>query len=277
MIGSRNSLILTLALAALSAGVSQAKAPKNVVFLFADDLGWVDVSTGNPNGGRGSKKHETPNIDRIAEQGMSFTHAYTQQNCAPTRAALITGQYAIGPLNGVYNVASLARQDKRTEGFPDLPIVPPIQRKHIEDHGLSIFNMAQSAGLHTCFIGKSHGTPHPLGEGYGLDIPGDVHHIMQGTVNGKPVKNQHFMALNDDRKGWTFLSKFIDRYAAPYDTAYINTALKPFRNGNDLSLLEGTPKHLTDAIGDFSVDYIRQQAAKAEPFFLYVPYQYRRA
>ncbi|MBK1880431.1 sulfatase-like hydrolase/transferase [Pelagicoccus mobilis] len=243
-----------------------------MVFLFADDLGWTDVSTGNPNGGRGSKVYETPNIDRLAEQGMSFTYAYTQQNCSPTRASLVSGQYATGPDNGVYNVRSLARQDKRTKGFPDLPVIPPEQRKAIDDHGRSIFNMVQGAGLHTCFIGKSHGTPHPLGEGYGLDIPGDVHHILEGTVDGKPVKNQHYMALNDDQKGWTFLSKFIDRYAEPYDTTYIDTVLKPFRNGNELSLLKGTPKHMTDGIGDYSVDYIRQQTAKAEPFFLYVPF-----
>jgi arylsulfatase A-like enzyme len=240
--------------------------------LFADDLGWVDVSTGNSNGGRGSEIYETPNIDHIAAEGMSFTHAYTQQNCSPTRASLISGQYAPGPDNGVYNVVSLARQDKKTEGFPNLPIDPPEQNKYIADHGVSIFNMARNAGFHTCFIGKSHGTPHPLGKGYGLDIPGDVHHMLKGTVKGEKIRDQYYLALKDDKKGWTFNSKFVDRYAAPYDSAYIDSVLAPLKNGNDPTLLARTPKHLTDAIGDFCVDYIKDRAEERAPFFLYVPF-----
>lgn len=250
----------------------QPQTPKNVVFILADDLSWIDVSTGNSNGGRGSKYFETPNIDRLAEQSRSFTHAYTQQNCAPTRAALISGQYATGPNNGVYNVGSLARQNKQTEGFQNLSIKPPKQRNDIPDNGVSLFDMAQSAGLHTCLIGKSHGTPHPLEGGYGLDIPADVHHILHGTVDGEKITNQHYMALKDDEKGWTFLSDYVDRYAAPYDSEYIETQLAPFKNQNDLSLLIGTPKHLTDAIGDFSIDYIKERAAEQTPFFLYVPF-----
>ena len=80
---------------------AQAQDKPNVVLLFADDLGWVDVSTGQTNGGRGSKIFNTPSIDKIAQQGMSFTYAYTQQNCSPTRASLISGQYATGVDNGV--------------------------------------------------------------------------------------------------------------------------------------------------------------------------------
>ncbi|MDQ8183136.1 sulfatase-like hydrolase/transferase [Pelagicoccus sp. SDUM812005] len=251
---------------------AQAAKPKNIVFILADDLSWIDVSTGNSNQGRGSQYFETPNIDRLASQSRSFTHAYTQQNCAPTRAALISGQYATGPNNGVYNVGSLARQNKQTEGYPKLPIKAAEQRKNIPDKGVSIFNMAQSAGLHTCLIGKSHGTPNPLEGGYGLDLPAYVHHILHGTVDGKKVTNQHYMALKDDERGWTFLSNYVDRYAAPYDRGYIESKLAPFQNQNDLSLLLGTPKHLTDAIGDFSTDYIKERAAEETPFFLYVPF-----
>ena len=258
--------------AADSADSAAPAKPKNIVFIFADDLSWVDVSTGNSNGGRGSKFFETPNIDRFAEQSLSFTHAYTQQNCAPTRAALISGQYATGPMNGVYNVGSLSRQSKQTEGFPNLSIKPPEQRKNIPDRGVSLFDMAQSAGLHTCLIGKSHGTPHPLKDGYGLDLPGDVHHILHGTVDGKKVTNQHYLALKDDKKGWTFLSDYIDQYAAPYDRNYTESELVSFQNQNDLSLLAGTPKHMTDAIADFAIDYIREKTSEEEPFFLYVPF-----
>ncbi|MBW1850453.1 MAG: sulfatase-like hydrolase/transferase, partial [Deltaproteobacteria bacterium] len=60
----------------------------NIVFIFIDDLGWKDT------GYMGSDYYETPNIDKIAQQGMIFTNAYANAaNCAPTRASLLTGQY----------------------------------------------------------------------------------------------------------------------------------------------------------------------------------------
>jgi hypothetical protein len=74
----------------------------NIVFIIIDDLGWKDL------GYMGSKYYETPTIDRLAQQGMIFTHAYANAaNCAPTRASLLTGQYS--PRHGVYTVGSSAR------------------------------------------------------------------------------------------------------------------------------------------------------------------------
>jgi len=87
-------------------GKSHGKKP-NIVFILADDLGWTDLSTGETNLGNGSDFYETPNIDALAKSGISFTSAYMQPNCAPTRAALISGQYPARDGNGVYNVVSL--------------------------------------------------------------------------------------------------------------------------------------------------------------------------
>src|SRR5688572_17156253 len=76
----------------------------NILFILADDLGWTDL------GVQGSKFYETPNIDRLATQGMRFTHGYTcGPNCQPTRAALLSGQY--GPRTGVYTVGGTGRFD----------------------------------------------------------------------------------------------------------------------------------------------------------------------
>jgi arylsulfatase A-like enzyme len=256
-----------------SSGFSQQKrdTKPNIVILFADDLGWVDVSTGKTNGGRGSEIYNTPNIDRIATEGMSFTHAYTQQNCSPTRASLISGQYPTGIDNDVYNVVSLSRQDERTEGFPDLPIKPYEQQKYITEDGFNIFDMAKTAGYQTALVGKSHGTPHPLRGDYGIDLPGDIHHIIDATVEGKKEQS-YYLAVNDDKTGWTFKSEFVNRYAKPYDLKYLNEILTPFKEQSDLFLLSGTPKHLTDAIGDFCVDYIKEKVDDEAPFLLYVPF-----
>ncbi|MGY6647991.1 sulfatase-like hydrolase/transferase [Wenyingzhuangia sp. IMCC45574] len=243
----------------------------NIVLLFADDLGWTDVSTGNTNGNRGSKLYHTVEIDKIAAKGMSFTNAYTNQNCAPSRASLISGQYPTGIDNQVYNVGSLSRQDKRTKGFPNLPIKPFKQQKVISKDGINIFDVLKTQGYQTALVGKSHGTPHPLKGGYGIDLPADIHHIIAAPINGTRTKS-YYLALKSDRKGWTFSSKYVDAYASPYDEKYINEILKPYAANSDLSVLNGTPKHLTDAIGDFTVDYIKEKANKETPFFLYVPF-----
>lgn len=247
------------------------KKKPNIVFIFADDLGWTDISTGNTNKNNGSKIYETPIIDKLASQGMSFTNAYTNQNCAPSRAALISGQYATGADNQVYNVGSLKRQDKRTKGFPNVLIEPFKQKKVIAEDGINIFDVLKTKGYQTALVVKSHGTPHPLKGDYGIDLPADIHHIIAAPINGKRTKN-FYLALNSDKKGWTFNSDFVNKYANPYDDEYINTILKPYQSQGNLALLKGTPKHLTDAIGDFSVDYIKEKANDENPFFLYVPF-----
>ena len=69
------------------AGRSELEKP-NFVFILMDDLGWMDLSC------YGSKFYETPNIDRLATQGMRFTNAYAAcPVCSPTRASILTGKY----------------------------------------------------------------------------------------------------------------------------------------------------------------------------------------
>ena len=63
----------------------------NIVLLLADDLGWTDVHEGATNRNNGTSYAQTPNIDHLATQGMSFTNMHVRPNCAPTRAARSTG------------------------------------------------------------------------------------------------------------------------------------------------------------------------------------------
>src|SRR3954469_25470849 len=63
-------------------------ARPNFVFILADDLGWADL------GCYGSTFYETPNLDRLARDGMRFTDAYAACCvCSPTRASIMTGKY----------------------------------------------------------------------------------------------------------------------------------------------------------------------------------------
>jgi arylsulfatase A-like enzyme len=64
-----------------------AKQP-NILILFGDDIGWWNISYNN----RGQMGYRTPNIDRVANEGVAFTDYYAQQSCTAGRAAFITGQ-----------------------------------------------------------------------------------------------------------------------------------------------------------------------------------------
>jgi arylsulfatase A len=86
MVSRRNFLGSLLAGAAALA--AERQRPPNIVFVLADDLGWTDL------GCFGSSFYQTPNIDRLARQGMRFTNAYAAcPVCSPTRASILTGKY----------------------------------------------------------------------------------------------------------------------------------------------------------------------------------------
>jgi len=64
----------------------QQRQPPNILFVMIDDLGWMDLAC------QGNELVDTPNIDRLATQGMRFTDAYAAAPvCSPTRAAVMTG------------------------------------------------------------------------------------------------------------------------------------------------------------------------------------------
>jgi arylsulfatase A-like enzyme len=91
---SRRSFMESIGLAAAAAVVpiklrATEKELPNIVLIYADDLGYGDVSC------YGATKFKTPNIDRIASQGMRFTNAHSPSaTCTPSRYALLTGEYA---------------------------------------------------------------------------------------------------------------------------------------------------------------------------------------
>ena len=68
-------------------GLEDSKPP-NILFILADDLGWYDVGYHNP-------KIQTPNIDKLAKDGVKLDNYYVQQVCTPTRGAIMTGRYPI--------------------------------------------------------------------------------------------------------------------------------------------------------------------------------------
>ena len=76
----------------ISLTVNGKKQPNLIVYMI-DDLGWNQISAKQATMGTHTGSFITPNIEKIANHGLSFTHAYTQPNCAPSRAAMLSGQY----------------------------------------------------------------------------------------------------------------------------------------------------------------------------------------
>lgn len=105
----------------------------NIVFILADDLGWADLSV------YGQTEYQTPNLDRLAEQGVRFTQAYANSAvCSATRFALLTGQYQYRLPGGLEEPLT----DRRNIGLPP-------------EHA-TLASMLRDAGYDTGLIGKWH-------------------------------------------------------------------------------------------------------------------------
>jgi arylsulfatase A-like enzyme len=126
-----------------SSALAQPPRP-NIVFIFADDLGWKDV------GYQGTDFYETPNIDRLAKEGMVFSQAYAGAgNCAPSRAVLLSGQYS--PRHSVYAVGDTKRGPvnlMRMEPIPNKSGLAPAQ--------VTMAEALKAAGYVTGLFGKWH-------------------------------------------------------------------------------------------------------------------------
>ena len=140
-------LALTLAVAFAPA---QDKQPPHIVLIFCDDLGWTDLSTGRTNLGNGSPYHKTPQLDALAAAGTCFTSAYSNApNCAPTRAALWSGQWA--PRTGVYTVGSGNRGKAQHR-----KLIAAENNKVLAASCVTLAETLQSAGYTTGHFGKWH-------------------------------------------------------------------------------------------------------------------------
>ncbi|WP_111708182.1 arylsulfatase [Lutibacter citreus] len=131
----------------------------NIVIIFADDLGYSDIGC---YGG----EIETPNIDKLAEEGLRFTHFINGSKCAPSRASLLTGLYPI------------------ETGC----VGPPAQM----ENGVTIAEMLNKAGYKTLMAGKWHGKENPVKRGFDKFFG-----ITKGAFNYfNPKKNQPYWEDN---------------------------------------------------------------------------------
>src|SRR5882724_13308310 len=106
--------LISVVLLSAFTGHSAASRP-NIVFIFADDHAYQAISAYNDP----RKLIETPNIDRLAQEGMRFDRCLVPNSiCGPSRATVLTGKYS--HLNGFYNNTATMRFDGSQVTFPKL-------------------------------------------------------------------------------------------------------------------------------------------------------------
>lgn len=201
----------------------------NIVFFLIDDLGYSDV------GAYGSDYYETPNIDRLAEEGVKFTNAYSSSMiCSPTRAAILTGK----------NPARLhITHAIPIQGYMRLENTKMLGANYVKNLPLEEVTIAEAlkeAGYKTAAIGKWHMSWEEWGypENQGFDI----------NIGGNNMGNP-------------------GDYFCPYYGKWRMTKEHPYTEWNVVEKCE-EGEYLTDRLTDETIKFIEEN--KEGPFFAYL-------
>jgi len=236
-------LAVHLSLLLFAAGAFAAERP-NIVLIFADDMGIDSVSAFNDELG-----FETPHLDRLAAQGMSFMDAHTTSAvCSPSRYGLLTGRY---------NWRSRLKRG----------IVGKWERPLIEEHRLTLPAMLKQNGYDAGMIGKWHLGHHWPKQGGGTTANLDEIDFA-GRITGGPNSIGFDSWFGDDIPNWP-----------PYAWRENETLLGPITTtASELGL-----KGVTDgpAVADWNLEavlpeyakrcseYLLERKGNGDPFFLY--------
>lgn len=232
----------------LCASSSFAGEKPNIIFILADDQGIGDVSALNPD-----SKIPTPNIDRIANEGMIFTDGHTSSAvCTPTRYSVLTGRYHWR-----------THLQKGVLGGFSAPL--------IDQDRLTVAGMLNEAGYDTACIGKWHlGMSWPLKDGGFADDGGDFspsgYKVGWEVDYDAPIQNgpvdvgfDHFFGISAslDMPPYVYIDDRTPTEAATVEKAFH----RPGPAGEDFEAVDVLPK-----ITEKAVAYIEEQAKSDSPF-----------
>lgn len=251
-----NSFLTALGLTVLASAPAALAADKpNIIFILADDQGIGDVSALNPEG-----KIPTPNIDRIAHEGMIFHDGHSSSSvCTPTRYSVLTGRYHW--------------RTKLQSG-----VLGGFSRPLIAEDRLTVAGLLQKQGYHTACIGKWHlGMDWPLKDG---EVADDGGNFSGGYKDGWKVDYEGKIQHGPNALGFDYffgISASLDM--PPYVYIENQTPTEPatvekafHRKGPAAKGFEAVD--VLPRITAKTVEYIgrRAEAAKAgKPFFIYFP------
>ncbi len=246
-------------LATLAPGSRLTAAPPNIVVILADDLGYGDVRCLNPDG-----KIPTPNLDKLAASGMTFTDAHSPSGvCSPTRYGLMTGRYAW--------------RSKLKSG-----VLGGLSPRLIEPSRLTVAQLLKDNGYHTACIGKWH-----LGMDWQLKPDKKVSELsiepreqVFNVEYNKPIKNgpnavgfDYYFGISAslDMVPYTFIEN--DKVTAnpTEDRDLAMFAGKPGRTRKGPAAPGFEAEDVLPTLRDKAVAYIGERAKGKKPFFLYLP------
>jgi arylsulfatase len=240
--------------------------PPNIVYVLVDDVGFGEF--GNPvlNRARG---YETPNINKLARDGLSLARMYTEPSCTPTRAAFLTG-----------------RIPSRSHML-EAKIVPP-EGSGLNDEEVTIAEVLSEAGYNTAHVGKWH-------QG---DIEEAYPHNQGFDVASFPMHNQAtfgLMTADAEAGGWAF--NYSRRRTEPnlrLDASFrrsgwvLGMDAKKGGQAREWGTTPGDPANYSDSYyaklndrhGEQVLEQLKALAQKDEPFFLnywpMIPLQFNR-
>ena len=164
----------------------------NIVFILADDLGWTGARC------FGSDFYETPNIDRLAEQGMRFDKAYANMmNCAPSRASIMSGQY-VGRHRVLYVSHYQNKWKQRNGNLKRFQLLQPPGESSLPKETLTVAESLNKAGYATGLFGKWHlgnKDQHPSHRGFDVAIESAGRHF--GFETDPHVEHEPGQYLSD--------------------------------------------------------------------------------
>ncbi len=234
--------LLSLAVVVYVAPLTAAEVSKpNVVYILADDLGYGDPGCYNP-----ASKIPTPNIDRLAKEGVRFTDAHSPSAvCTPTRYALLTGRYAWR--------TRLQRN-----------VLGPFSQPLIAEKQLTVPGLLREQGYTTACIGKWH-------LGWGWPKPGDdgKRDFTKPIPDGPTTRGFHLYFGTDvpNYPPYSFIENDrtvgIPSEAAPVGRDSFNIAGPMVPDWKLVDVLPGLEKR--------AIEHIEKVAKGDKPFFLYLP------
>ena len=189
-------LTVTVAIST-SRSLAQGKQPPNIIFFIVDDMGWQDTSVPFWKvKTRFNELYHTPNMERLAAEGMKFTQAYAHSVCSPSRTSLMTGMNAarhrVTNWTLRRNVSEDASDD--TLEFPQWNMngLQPVDSIENSVYATTLPQLLRENGYHTIHAGKAHwgaiNTPgaDPLNLGFDVNIAG---HAAGGLGSYQGVRN----------------------------------------------------------------------------------------
>ncbi|MBN8625254.1 MAG: sulfatase [Planctomycetes bacterium] len=203
----------------VAAAAAAEPVKPNVVLYFVDDMGWVD------SGAYGSTFYETPRIDAFAAQSVRFTNAYSCPLCSPTRATILSGQYAARhgttTASGHQPPQPAGQSPMPAKAPANQPLLLPESRNYLEPAQYTLAELLHDAGYRTAHIGKWHlGATQPhWPETQGFDVawhahpdPGPPNYFSPYGVKteGEPRGQTHVGTITDGPEGEYIVDRVAD-------------------------------------------------------------------